>query len=67
MKRIYVCLLIFLCFAFVQAQKIKTPCFALYSERIQQVKQRIVNDLKMAEGMGFYKRRRQMNSCRKRI
>lgn len=31
MKRIYVCLLIFLCFAFVQAQKDKTPCFALYS------------------------------------
>ena len=39
MKRIYVCLLIFLCFAFVQAQKIKHPAL-LYTPRsaIQQVK-----------------------------
>ena len=37
MKRIYVCLLIFLCFAFVQAQKIKHPALLYTPERIQQV------------------------------
>ena len=33
MKRIYVCLLIFLCFAFVQAQKIKHPAL-LYTPAV---------------------------------
>ena len=56
----------FLCFAFVQAQKIKHPALLYTPERIQQVKQRIVNDLKMAEAWASI-RRRQMNSCRKRI
>ena len=56
MKRIYVCLLIFLCFAFVQAQKIKHPALLYTPERIQQVKQRIVNDLKMAEAWASIKK-----------
>lgn len=49
MKRIYVCLLIFLCFTFVQAQKIKHPALLYTPERIQQMKLRITNDPQMAE------------------
>lgn len=45
----------FLCFAFVQAQKIKHPALLYTPERIQQVKQRIVNDLKMAEAWASIK------------
>lgn len=46
----------FLCFAFVQAQKIKHPALLYTPERIQQVKQRIVNDLKMAEAWASIKK-----------
>ena len=56
----------FFMLCFYAGAKIKHPALLYTPERIQQVKQQIVNDLKMAENWASI-RRQQMNSYRKRI